>query len=631
MCGLAGYIDFGNSSTLAILKEMTNTLIRRGPDDSGFEFVHTNNAHIGLGFRRLSIIDLSAGGHQPMVNTETGDIMVFNGEIYNYQTIRIELEEKGLKFTSQSDTEVVLKAYQQWGIRCIDKFIGMFVIVIYNPSHHKVHIFRDRAGVKPLFYYWDGTIFLFASELKAFHKHPNYKKKINFNALELYFHHGYIPAPYSIFENTHKLSPGYRLEFDLHKKQFNLFSYWNILKIFNKQKLDISFDEASEKLEEILIDSFKLRMVADVPVGLFLSGGYDSSCVAALLSKNVSAPLKTFTIGFENERYNESHFARTVANHLGTDHTEYLMKQQDALDLIPMLPDIYDEPLADGGAIPNVLVSLLASKHVKVVLSADGGDEIFAGYMKHQYAKKQFDRYFMWPSLLKRAIVKGINIIDYYRTKPLHYTDRLSRFQHFMDAKDVSILFQRLNQVFTENETRMLLKNKTKNLYNHFMNDHLLNDRNDELDRVIAMDFQTYLPGDILTKVDRATSYASIEGREPLLDHRIIEFAATLPSDFKLRNGEGKAILKHIVHKYIPKKIMDRPKMGFGLPVDEWGKNELKPLFDDCFHPSFLKKQNIFSMKKVLRLYQEYQSGNNLSFEKVYHIFIFQQWYKKWM
>jgi asparagine synthase (glutamine-hydrolysing) len=280
----------------------------------------------------------------------------------------------------------------------------MFAIVIYNPAANKVQIFRDRPGVKPFYYYWDGNLFLFASELKAFHQHPGFKKKINYDALRLYFHHGYIPSPYCIFKNTHKLDPGHRLQIDLKKKKLKKRSYWDIYNVFNKPKLNISFDEAVDELEKILISSFNYRMIADVPVGVFLSGGYDSSCVAALLQKDSSKPLKTFTIGFEKQEFNEGPYAQEVAEHLVTDHQEYRCSEKDAIDLVNLLPEVYDEPIADGGAIPNILVSMLAKEKVKVVLSADGGDEIFAGYTKHFYAKQQYERYFKFPYAMRRVM-----------------------------------------------------------------------------------------------------------------------------------------------------------------------------------------------------------------------------------
>ena len=631
MCGIAGFIDFSRSSSPEILERMTGAIAHRGPDDSGSEIRYFGDATVGLGFRRLSVIDLSSAGHQPMINEQNGDILVFNGEVYNFAEIRQELIEAGHKFKSKTDTEVVLRAFQAWGTSCVDKFIGMFAIVIYNPAGNRVVCIRDRAGVKPFYYYWDGQLFLFASELKAFHQHPSFKKQINFDALALFFHHGYIPAPYCIFNHTNKLSPGNILQFNLRSKDISVTPYWSILDAFNKPKLKLTFEEATDELEKLLSSAFSYRMISDVPVGVFLSGGYDSSVVTAMIQQNQSQKLKTFTIGFENQMFDESRFAKGVAEYLGTDHTQYLCSEKEATDIIHELPDVYDEPLADGGAIPNILVCKMAARDVKVVLSADGGDEVFAGYTKYFEARRQIDRYRKLPDVAKRMGSKAIGFLNLFRERPLYKFDRLSRIQSYLNAKDGAMMLHRLNQTFTEHEIMTFMKMKTSHLYNHFMNGHLLNKNNEEIDRVIAIDYQTYLVDDILQKVDRATSSVSLEGREPLLDHRVAEFAAQLPADFKMRNGTGKAILRNVVHRHIPKDLVDRPKQGFGLPISTWGLKELKPVFEEYFDEAFLKKQKIFSVRKVRSLYEYYMAGNEECFDRIWEIFVFQQWYKRWM
>lgn len=631
MCGLTGFIDFSNSTSEEVLNHMTDSLFHRGPDDRGTEIRHHSGARIGFGFRRLSIIDLSSGGHQPMVNENNGDMIVFNGEVYNFAEIREELQKHGHQFHSTSDTEVVLKSFHQWGTSCVEKFIGMFAIVLFSPASGKVHFFRDRAGVKPLYCYWDGKLLLFGSELKALHKHPGFKKNIDYSSLRLYFHHGYIPSPFSIFKYTFKVEPGQRMEFDLKSRNLKKYFYWDLLKVFNRPKLKIDFEEAVEELEKLMVSAFRYRMISDVPVGVFLSGGYDSTCVTALLQEHSDVKLKTFTISFDNEIFNEGHYARAVANHLDTDHYNYHCTEDDAIELVEKYPVVYDEPFSDGGGLPNMLVSLKASKHVKVVLSADGGDEIFAGYSKHHYSKQQYHRYFKLPYPVRLTMAKVMSLVNYFRQWPIYRIDRFSRLQSFLEAKDVSSLFDRVNQTFTEYEITQFMKPGTKRLYNKFMNDHLLGPGNDEIDRIIAIDFQTFLSEDILPKVDRATSFASIEGREPLLDHRIIEFAASLPSSFKLNDSKGKYILREVVHKYVPASMMDRPKMGFGIPISHWGQGKLKPLFDDCFERKFLKDQEIFSPDKLSELYQSYQSGNMMSFDRMYTVFNFQHWFRKWM
>lgn len=610
---------------------MTNSLAHRGPDDSGFFIDRFEQATIGLGFRRLSIIDLSSAGHQPMVNAVNGDIIVFNGEVYNFKELRRELEQKQHQFKSNTDTEVVLKSFQEWGTACVERFNGMFVIVIYSPATGRIHFFRDRAGVKPLYYYWEGGLFLFASELKAFHEHPGFRKKIDFNSLRLYFHHGYVPSPYCIFRNTNKLEAGFRMEFNLRNRKIRKAPYWSLIEVFNRSKLNISFKDASQELERIMVSAYNYRMISDVPVGIFLSGGYDSTSVAALIRKESKTKLKTFTISFSNKQFDEGPYARAVAGHLESDHHDYHCTEEDAMQLVQLLPQVYDEPLADGGAIPNILVSQMASKQVKVVLSADGGDEVFAGYPSHYHARTQYKRYFSLPYPLRKLISRSIGFINHFRGWPIYRTDRISRMQSLLEARDASTLFDRLNQIFTDYEINQFLRKKTRSLYNNFMNDHLLGPENDDLDRVIAIDFQTFLTDDILPKVDRATSYSSIEGREPLLDHRIIEFASSLPSSYKLKDYKGKLILKDVVHRHVPQAIMDRPKMGFGLPIAQWGQGKLKPLFDECFNEKLLKEQGIFATRNIRELYQNYRSGNLLSFDRMYVIFVFQQWFRRWM
>jgi asparagine synthase (glutamine-hydrolysing) len=379
MCGITGFIDFSKQSSRETLVAMRETLIHRGPDDQGEAILDTPAARVGLGFRRLSIIDLSPLGHQPMTNDANGDVVMLNGEIYNYKEIRKELEALGHSFKSNSDTEVVLKAYMQWGKKSVDRFIGMFAIALYSKNANRIIFFRDRAGVKPFYWYWQDGLFLFASELKAFHAHPLFKKEIDINALSLFLQHGYISAPWCIFKNAHKLMPGHTLTVNLENQEMNIEKYWDITDQYNQPKLDIPFSEAVDTTEKVLSSSFQYRMVADVPVGVFLSGGYDSTCVTALLQNNATRKIKTYTIGFRETAYNEATYAKAVAEHLGTDHHEYYCTISDAIDIVPILSDYYDEPFGDSSAIPTLLVSRIARQHVTVALSADGGDEIFAG------------------------------------------------------------------------------------------------------------------------------------------------------------------------------------------------------------------------------------------------------------
>ena len=389
MCGIAGFIDFNKKSNQELLVNMTDTLEHRGPDDKGYKIWNTEKAAIGFGHRRLSIIDLSPLGHQPMYSKNGRWSIVFNGEIYNYKEIQTELIQIGYEFASNSDTEVILNAFDCWGKQAVHKFIGMFAFALYDMKEQKIHIYRDRAGVKPVYYYWKDNLFLFASELKAFHQHPNFHKDIDVDAVALYFSYTYIPAPYTIFKDTHKLIPGHFLTIDLDSQKITTEKYWDVYDYYAKPALKISKEEAKEETKNLLKSACEYRMVADVPVGVFLSGGYDSSIVTALLQQDRTEKIKTYTIGYADKRFNEATYAKEVATLLGTDHTEYYCPVQDAVDILLTQPHYYDEPFWDSSAIPTTIVSKLARQSVTVALSADGGDEIFAGYHRYDFIVRQ--------------------------------------------------------------------------------------------------------------------------------------------------------------------------------------------------------------------------------------------------
>ena len=381
MCGITGFIDYNKRTKDDVIIRMTNSLHHRGPDDNGTFFDQKDNYNIGLGQTRLSILDLSPNGRQPMFFRKW--IIIFNGEIYNFKEIGKQLIGAGYELISGSDTEVILKAFDYWGIEAVHKFIGMFAFVIYHQEKETIHIFRDRAGVKPLFYYYNNGLLLFGSELKSFHQHPNFEKRINQDNLALFLQYNYVPTPYSIFDNTHKLDPGSYIKIELKKQTFEIHKYWSIESVYNQPKLNISYSEAKEELEQLLINAFSYRMVSDVPVGMFLSGGYDSSAVAAILQANSKDRLKTFTIGYEENEFDESRYAKMVANHIGSEHYLKIIRPNDVGAVLQKLPFIYDEPFADNSVVPTILVSQFAREHVKVALSGDAGDEIFAGYNKY--------------------------------------------------------------------------------------------------------------------------------------------------------------------------------------------------------------------------------------------------------
>ena len=629
MCGITGFIDFTKQSSLETLVAMRETLVHRGPDDKGEELIHVPGAIVGLGFRRLSIIDLSPTGHQPMHNSEDGSCIVFNGEIYNYKEIKQELMALGHSFESQSDTEVILKSYRQWGKSCVSRFIGMFAIALFDKKNNKLLLIRDRAGVKPLYYYRAGKYLLFGSELKSFHPHPAFEKSIDTNALSLYFQFGYIPAPYSIFRNTFKLSPGHLLELDLATGAHTIEKYWDATDCYNQERLQVSFEEAMDETERLMSSAFQYRMVSDVPVGVFLSGGYDSTAVAALLQKNATQKIKTFTIGFREEKYDEAPHAREVAGHLGTDHHELYCTIRDAIDIIPQLPEIYDEPFGDSSAVPTTLVSRLARKQVTVALSADGGDELFAGYPRHKKVAGYLETLSKVPGMLLPA--SKVLLSPLRGSGDLSRTNRVEKlYQVFAQPDDIS-RFKTINQTFTVREARSLFAMPPEELPTAFDQDALYNTHNDALSKVLATEYKTYLVDDILQKVDRATMSASLEGRDPFLDHRLLEFVARLPGSFKLHNGTGKYILKQIVHRYVPEALMNRPKMGFGIPVEQWCKNELKELVLDYLSDDSLQRVRVLDKQQAVNIRDAYFSGKLENFERFWFLLVFVMWHRKWM
>lgn len=633
MCGIAGFVDFSKSSSLEILKECTNTLSHRGPDGNGFEFLQLDNYQLGFGHRRLSIIDLSNDACQPMWYKEY--CIVFNGEIYNYKEIKENLEKLGHIFKTHSDTEVILHAWEEWNTEMVHHFIGMFAFVIYDRSKDEIFCFRDRAGVKPFYYFYNEHIFLFASELKGIMKHPAFKKNINRDAAALFLQLGYVPAPYSIFEKTYKLKPGYYFKINLQKKEIKIQQYWNVYDFYNQPSINISYEEAVNETEKILIKAFQYRMVSDVPVGVFLSGGYDSSCVTALLQRNNMEKIKTFTIGVEHTGLDEAPFAKEISRYLGTEHTEYYCTEKEALEIVPDLPYFYDEPFADSSAIPTSLVSKIAREKVTVALSADGGDEIFAGYNRYDYISKYGKNLNSIPSTLRKAIGAVMDQVPAtsipYFNKRILFQSRYKKIKSLLrDPSEENMMLQ-LTRVMDEKEVGSLFIKPFSILSTGLDSKELDKSTYSPLAYMMAIDYQTYLPDDILQKVDRATMSVSLEGREPFLDQHIIEWAARLPMYYKYQKGNKKRIIKDIVHQYLPKEMMDRPKSGFGIPVAEWLNNDLMPFVEQFFSQSFIHDQGIFHFHEIEKIKISFYSGRKEKAEIIWYLLMFQMWYDKWM
>jgi asparagine synthase (glutamine-hydrolysing) len=633
MCGIAGFIDFKKQTTEDTLAEMACALSHRGPDGQGVYYSSSNEATIGLGHRRLSIIDLSSAANQPM--HYDGLHIIFNGEIYNYEEIRNELMEIGHTFSTHSDTEVLLHSWREWEEATIQKWHGMFAIALYDEKRNEIVCIRDRAGVKPYYYCWQDDLFLFGSELKSLIKHPRFKKDINVDAAASFLQYGYVSHPHCIYRNTFKIKPGHLLRLDLSSKKIKTGQYWNVYDAYNRPKLNIGLEEAIEETERVLQKAFQYRMVADVPVGVFLSGGYDSSCVTALLQKNSTEKIKTFTIGTTDNKLNEAPFAKQIAGHLGTDHTEYYCTPDEALDIIPDLPHYFDEPFADSSAIPTILVSRLARKKVTVALSADAGDEIFAGYNRYDYIYRYGKKIAAIPKPVRQLAVSAMGSISsekipYFRDKA-NFHSRYDKLKNLLADPSPSELLKNLSIVFSDNEVMRLFNKDINFLETAHQSRELKSGYEDPLSYMMAIDYQTYMVDDILQKVDRATMSVSLEGREPFLDQAVIEWAAQLPSHFKYHEGQKKYILKQIVYKYIPREIMERPKMGFGIPIETWLSNELKDLVEEFLDEKSLKAHGLFNVKVIRGIVEDFFNGRKEKYLKVWYLLMFQMWYKQWM
>jgi len=636
MCGLSGFCDFSRQSDDIILKKMTDVLAHRGPDDKGYDLFDLSSCMIGLGHRRLSILDLSELGRQPMHSQDNHCHIIFNGEIYNY----IDIQQKLIKqfhqpFRSQSDTEVILNAYCHWGIDAIQQFRGMFAFVILDENRQKLILCRDRTGVKPLYYYWKNGCFMFSSELKSFHEHPAFSKNINPYGVNAYLKWGYIPAPHTIFDHTYKLTPGHYLEVDLNNQSIREIKYWDPVDSYVLPTLDISFDEAIQELEQRFISAFKYRMIADVPVGVFLSGGYDSTTVAAILQHHLSAPIKTFTIGFHEDTFNEAPQAKAIAHFLECDHTEYICTPNDALEIIPLLPEIFDEPFGDSSAIPTILVSRMAREKVTVALSADGGDELFSGYTKYQTALKMWSIIQQISPNMRSHFKKILNVVPFQKIQKMlsayNLNTRVQKIQQMLQKNNIIDYMNITSQLLSDNDIDSILIDNCGRYSTAFDDPHDLFQKTDLINAMLAIDYQTYLPDDIMMKVDRATMSVSLEGREPLLDHHILEFVARLPGSFKYSRGTSKRLLKVIAHKYCPKHLLDRPKKGFSVPIDRWFKKELKTYFLHYLNEDTLKKQGIFNEKYIISLRNRYLTGYPENVAKLWQLLMFQMWMERWI
>jgi len=640
MCGIFGLVNYKRKIEESEILSSSNLLEHRGPDDSGYEIIEQENSNILLLHRRLSILDLSPLGHQPMKNEDGNYLIILNGEIYNFKEIRKELENFGYKFKSNSDTEVALYSFIKWGPECVKKFIGMFAFAILDKINQKIFLFRDRPGVKPLYYYFDNDVFIFGSELKPFYVIPEFaqKKQIDVDALALFFIYNYIPAPYAIWQNVKKLLPGHWLEYDIRKKQSNIIKYWDVYDFYNQP---ISYDKLDEnaileELEKLLVSSFKYRLVSDVPVGIFLSGGLDSSLVTALLQKNSTEKLKTYTIGFYENEENEAPYAKKIAEYLGTDHHEHYCSINDALNIIPNLPYYYDEPFADPSMIPTTLVSKIARQYVTVVLSADGGDEIFGGYSKYISITSKISNLKKLNNIFNNNILYSlIENLSLQFNRKFTETSFAMKFRKLVEVSNGKLTSARYLDIISQNFSEIEIKSLMNNLgfrkpYTYFNSENELKNISD-LNKIMAVDYKTYMVDDILVKVDRATMSVSLEGREPLLDHRIIEFMAKLPDTYKIRDGKTKYLMRKILEKHIPKELWERPKQGFAIPGNHWFHNELKYLFDEYLINSN-RSSGLLNKKYVNNIVSNYfnKYNKNSNYLRIWSLLMWEMWFKKW-
>lgn len=651
MCGITGFWDVKprvrSEDAVSTLGIMTSAIRHRGPDDEGH--FYDEPAGLGLGFRRLSILDLSQEGHQPMASPSGRYVIVFNGEVYNHARLRPELKRAGFAFRGHSDTEVMLASIEHWGLEgAVERFIGMFAFALWDRQERVLTLVRDRLGIKPLYYGWVGGRFVFASELKAITALPGFDNPVDRDVLCLLLRHSYIPAPYSIYQNIRKLIPGTLLRVDaklaaapasaasLAASTATIWSAHDITESSILARRDISDTEAIDGLDGLLRDAVALRMEADVPLGAFLSGGVDSSTVVALMQAQSPRPVQTFSIGFHEDAYDEAQHARAVARHLGTDHHELYVTAQDALDVVPQLPAMFDEPFSDPSQIPTYLVSKMARGKVTVSLSGDGGDELFGGYNRYFWGGSLRSWMTRLPAFARRASAGMLqsHAAGFARAWQLSMPLLPTRLRVKNPGAKIGRLVDWLKAESNDARYRLLVS--------HWHDPASIvlgatepttavcipapREISNPIERMMYVDLVSYLPDDILAKVDRTSMSVSLEARVPLLDHRVVAYAWRLPSRMKVRGGQGKWALRQVLHKYVPPRLVERPKMGFGVPIDVWLRGPLRDWAESLLAEGRLRQEGFFDPNPIREKWREHLTGTHEWHYYLWDVLMFQSW-----